>query len=378
MTSKRPYILDTTLRDGEQAAGVAFSLAEKHAIATDLASLGVDELEVGIPAMGVEEQIHIRSIVALGLSSRIVTWGRAKIEDLLVAEETCADGYHFSLPASSLHQQLDRCEGRLHDLLKLLAKEARNRFSYFSVGLQDASRAELPLLVELAQAAEAEGARRVRVADTVGCLNPLTTTELIATLRKAVNIEIEFHGHNDFGMAVANSVTAFQSGADAVSVTVNGLGERAGNAALEQTVMALKKTAGIDLGFETAMLTQICERVARASGRRVEAERPVVGANAFRHESGIHCRSMLQDKTSYQSFTADEVGQVAPHFDIGRHSGSIGLVAAAKALGFPISREQARNFLPSIRQLAESLGRSLQAQELVEFFRSKQSTQSAL
>ncbi|MGE9293144.1 MAG: homocitrate synthase, partial [Puniceicoccales bacterium] len=227
------YLIDTTLRDGEQAAGVVFTLNEKLAISRQLADTGIAELEVGIPAMGETEIAHIQAIVGQRLPCRITTWGRASHEDMEAAAMTGADGFHFSLPASDLHMRIWKKDADWAlSTLTDLASEAKRTFKYFSVGAQDASRADPAFLVDFAQAAEAVGAKRIRLADTVGCLNPQSTMAMLQTVRAATRIEIEFHGHNDLGMAVGNTVAAFLAGADCASVTVNGLGERAGNAAL--------------------------------------------------------------------------------------------------------------------------------------------------
>lgn len=360
-----PYLIDTTLRDGIQAAGIVLPAAGQLAIARELVAMGVPELEVGIPAMGSETCSIIRSIVRAGLPARILTWGRACLTDMEAAAGTGAEGFHFSLPVSPLHLAIwKKPPAWVHDQLDLLAPLARERFGYFSVGLQDASRAGASFLAEVAQHAAALGARRVRYCDTVGCLHPLEVGRRIAALRQSLAIEIEFHGHNDLGMAVSNTVTAFLSGADAASVTVNGLGERAGNAALEETVMALKVSAGIDLRLATARLADLCDRVAAATGRCLRPDKPVVGSAAFAHESGIHCAALLTDRSAYEAFSAPEVGRIAPAFVIGEKSGSAALTAAAAALGHPLDREAARALLPSVRQLARRNGRALLASEI--------------
>src|ERR1019366_4338768 len=192
-----------------------------------------------------------------------------------------------------------------------------------SVGAQDASRADRRFLIEFAQTAEALGLCRLRIADTVGILNPLQTAELFSVLCAAVpNLSLEFHGHNDLGMATANTIAALASGADAGSVTVNGLGERAGNAPLDEVVMAARLTLGKKCGVDSRQLSALGELVAHASGRPLAPEKPVTGAAAFRHESGIHCGGLLENRATYEPFVAEDVGHAPTEMVVGRHSGT--------------------------------------------------------
>lgn len=365
MPARPPYLIDTTLRDGEQAAGVVFSLSDKIAIARGLDAAGVPELEVGIPAMGDTEIAHIQAIASLGLRSRILTWGRATESDLQAAARAGADGFHFSLPASELHQRVwGRDTTWVFASLEHLAAEAHRSFDYFSVGAQDASRADPGFLREFVAAAEAAGARRVRLADTTGRWHPLATEQAFRDLRARTAIELEFHGHNDLGMAVGNTVGAFLGGADCASVTVNGLGERAGNAALEEVAAALRHSANIELGLSFKHFGDLSDQVATASGRPLGDQKPVTGPACFRHESGIHCRGLLADRTTYETVDAETVGRSRPPFVIGRHSGAAAVSDAATRLGISLHRDAAQALLPVVRELAETLGRGLTDDEL--------------
>ena len=315
-------INDTTLRDGEQAAGVAFTVAEKVIFATLMDAIGVQELEVGIPAMGSNEAEAIAEIVNLGLKTKLTGWNRAVRSDIDASLACGLQRVHISVPVSEI-QIAVKFQGNCQlvlDKLRETINYACDRGLYVSVGGEDSSRAEESFLLDMALAAQDWGASRFRFCDTVGILDPLTTYHKVEQLVNRLVIPVEMHTHNDFGMATANALAGIRAGATSVNTTVNGLGERAGNAALEEVVMALKRIYGINLGIDTSKFKAISEFVVDASGCDVPPWKAIVGKNAFAHESGIHGHGVLQNPATYEPFTPEEVGRTRS-LVIGKHSG---------------------------------------------------------
>ncbi|MBN2711140.1 MAG: homocitrate synthase [Planctomycetes bacterium] len=369
-TERKAYIVDTTLRDGEQAAGIVFAPRERVHLAMRLAEAGIDEIEAGIPAMGEEEVKGIRSIVSLGLTSRISVWCRARENDFEMARRSGVAAIHFSVPASRLHMQtLEKNEAWVLDRIASCVEMASKDFDFISIGAQDASRAEISFVSKIALATKQAGAHRLRLADTVGVLNPFSTSELISSVVKAApGLMVGFHGHNDLGMATANSLAAFMAGADSIDVTVNGLGERAGNAPLEELVLALKVSAGIGCGVDATRLLALSRRVGRMSGRLVHPNKPVVGGEIFSHESGIHVDGILSDARTYEPFDCRDIGRDGRKFVIGRHSGSSALLNILRNAGIDADHSVAVSLLPVIRAESQRLGRSLSDNEVIDAY----------
>jgi homocitrate synthase NifV len=347
-SSGRVWLIDTTLRDGEQAPGVSFDRPTKLAIARALDRAGIDELEVGTPVMGSSVQEDIRQIAGLKLRCCLSVWCRAHTEDLTAAAQCHVGGVHFSLPVSDIHlTALGKDRSWALTQMEVLVHTARTRFDRVTVGAQDASRADENFLKEFAGRAYAAGARRLRIADTVGIGRPSTINRVIRCLRLAVpDLDLEFHGHNDMGMAVANALSALESGARSVSVTVNGLGERAGNAALEQMVMALRLHPDLDCAMDTAALLSLSRLVAGAAGRTIAPDQPVVGDRVFTHESGIHCHAMFKDARAYEPFTPQQAGHTDRSFVLGTHSGGTAIRNLLRQAGIRISARQAQSLRP--------------------------------
>ena len=362
-------IVDTTLRDGEQTAGVVFANKEKLRIAKMLDAVGVDQIEAGVPVMGGHEKETIKAICELGLNASIMGWNRAVIKDIEHSLECGVDAVAISISTSDIHieHKLRSTKAKVLESMVIATEFAKKHGVYISVNAEDASRTEPEYLYEFAQAAKEAGADRLRYCDTVGILEPFTTYERIKELISRVGIDVEMHTHNDFGMATANALAGVHAGAKWVGVTVIGLGERAGNAAMEEVVMALKHLEGIDLNFKTEKFREIAEYVSGAAKRELPAWKPIVGSNMFAHESGIHADGALKDPRTYEVFCPEEVG-LERQIVIGKHSGTSAIIAKFEEYGIVLSKDEAKDLLTRIRVAAVELKRTLFDKELAYIY----------
>lgn len=348
---------DTTLRDGEQAAGVSFTRAEKLEIAKLLSECGVEQAEVGIPAMGKREQEDIAAICGLGLPMKLMTWNRSVLGDIDKTRSTGVNWSHVSIPVSAIQLQGKLGLTPLEGLNKLLhAAEYGLRLGMtVSVGMEDSSRADMGFLVDLVNVLYKEGIRRFRYADTVSAHHPGQMAERVHTLLGAVpaDVELEVHCHNDFGLAVANTLSGIAAGAVWASTTVAGIGERTGNAAMEEVVMAWRHLYSGECSVRPELLKGLADKVIAASGRNVGDAKPIVGQLAFTHESGIHVDGLMKEKATYQAFDPSEVGR-AHRFVLGKHSGSGGVLHALEQRGLEVNADTAERLLERVRKYAEA------------------------
>ncbi|MEF2901126.1 MAG: homocitrate synthase [Terrisporobacter sp.] len=376
---KEIKIVDTTLRDGEQTAGVAFANHEKVTIAQTLSDMGIDQLEVGIPTMGGDEKATIKAICKRDLKASIMAWNRAVIADIEQSIDCGVDAVAISLSVSDIHIQHKLKKSRewvLENMYNAVTYAKKNGL-YISVNGEDASRADINFLIEFINLAKEAGADRFRYCDTVGVMEPFTLRDTIEKIYKVTNFDIEMHTHNDFGMATANAIAGIVGGANHIGVTVNGLGERAGNAALEEVIMALKFVYGYETNIDTTRFREISKYVSQASGRELPIWKAIVGTNMFRHESGIHADGALKDPKNYEAFDPSEVG-LERQIVIGKHSGKAAIINKFREYEIELSNEDAESMLELVRQTSVRIKRNLFDKELVEIYKDLKNNRSVI
>ncbi|MCS7120101.1 MAG: 2-isopropylmalate synthase [Nitrososphaerota archaeon] len=353
--AERILIFDTTLRDGEQTPGVSLTPEKKLLIAKKLDELGVDIIEAGFAASSEGEREAIRLIAKEGMRAEVCSFARAVKDDIDIVLKCDATSVFLVVPSSDLHINYKLKKTR-SDILKLTeecVQYAKNHGLIVELGAEDATRSDPDFLKSLIETGISAGADRVTPCDTVGILTPERAYELYSDLRKAFpKVPIGVHCHDDFGMAVANSIAALRAGADEVHVTVNGLGERAGNAALEEIAVSLKLLYNVETGIITEKLYDLSLLVSRLTGIPVQPNKAIVGENAFVHESGIHAKAILTEPSTYEPIPPQLVGRTR-RIAVGKHAGSGGIEAALKEMGINPTGEQLREIMLRVKELGD-------------------------
>jgi methanogen homocitrate synthase len=347
-------ICDVTLRDGEQTPGVSFSCEEKQAIAQELDAIGVEVIEAGFPIVSPYEKQCVSCIAKMDLDARICCLARAKPADVEVAADCDVDMVSIFIATSDLHirhkyrKPRDQVLSEALDMIDL----ARDHGLRVRFAAEDASRTDPGFLKEVYRSGEQRGADLLSFADTVGCLVPMEMYAIMSELVTCVGRPFCAHCHNDMGLASANTITAAQAGAFQLHTTVNGIGERAGNAALEEVLVALRMKGGIDR-YDLSHLSRLSAMVERYSGITLQKTKPVVGAHAFSHESGIHIAAILEDPQTYEYFLPEMVGGER-RFILGKHTGKKALEHVVATLGFQLNEQQICSVLDEVKELGES------------------------
>jgi len=364
------WIIDSTLRDGLQAPGITLNHSEKKKIALALAEAGINELEAGIPIMDKQEIRFLRGLKHDLPHARITAWCRAREEDILEAARSNVSSIHIAFPVSEIQLKLYEKDWKwVLDSIPRLVGLAREHFDYVSLGAMDATRTSLHDLKQFVHRADAAGVNRVRIADTVGIALPAQIKELFEKLTVNTKAILEFHGHNDLGLATANSLAAVEGGAREVSVTISGAGERAGNASLQEVVSALPYQGGVYTTVNKKALTELAQTFQKLSGFDRNLCHPITGEHAFTHESGIHGHGLLNDEKSFCDLSPGDYGHQGHSYAIGTHSGSFMIQRILSDQGVFITREEALAILPKIRKTSQDKHASLKGKEILDLYR---------
>jgi isopropylmalate/citramalate/homocitrate synthase-like protein len=355
---ERVLVFDTTLRDGEQTAGAALRPEDKVRLAEALADLGVDVIEAGFPPVSAGEAKAIKDITGIGLGSKICVLARCEKSDIDSAARVEPEWIHVFIATSDIHLQHKLKLSREQVLDKAVSAVEYAKSHGFTVhfSAEDATRTELSYLLQVFKAVEAAGADSVDIPDTVGTAIPPAMKYIVSAVKNTVKIPVAVHCHDDFGLAVANSLAGIEAGAEIFHGTINGIGERAGNASLEEVAAALKFLYGVETNIRYEKIYSVSRLVERLMGIVVPKNKAIVGDNAFAHESGIHVHGILGSPTTYEPIMPEVFGR-RRRIVFGKHSGIHGLEAFLREHGFTTDREKTATLLAKVKELAESGGK---------------------
>ncbi|MBP1909009.1 homocitrate synthase family protein [Methanolobus bombayensis] len=347
-------ICDVTLRDGEQTPGVVFTRDEKIALATKLDSVGVEIIEAGFPVVSVSEKEIVREIANMGLNARTCCLARSKVSDVETAVDCDVDFISIFIAMSDLHLKYKyhkSCEEMFSCAMEAV-QYAKDHGVGVRFAAEDGSRTDVEVLKNAFKAAEEYKVDYVSIADTIGILNPSSTYYLVSEIKKVVHTPVCIHCHNDLGMATANTLAAAEAGAKQLHTTVNAIGERAGNASLEEVLVALRIQYGIER-YDTTKLTELSKMVNEYSGLKPAVNKAIVGEHTFSHESGIHVCAILEEPRTYELFTPEMVGGKR-HLIVGKHTGMKALKGIVRNMGYELSSEQFTVLLDRIKNCTET------------------------
>lgn len=352
---RRAYILDTTLRDGEQTPGVSLTSDEKVEIAKKVSELGVDVIEAGFPIASEGEYEAVKRIAGLGLSSKVAALARANRKDIELAVSTGAQRVHVFIATSDIHMKykLKMTREEVLNAIREWISYVRDRGLEVEFSAEDSTRSERGFLIQAFKTAASSGAKMLDIADTVGTASPQLMTELVTQIKREIpNAGVSVHCHNDFGLATANTLAAIVAGADQFHGTINGIGERAGNVSIEEVAVGLKMLYGIETGIKFEKIYETSKLVEKLTGVQVSKNKPLVGDNAFGHESGIHTHGILSNPLTYEPMSPELIGRKR-WFMAGKHAGSHGIAAMLKEMGVQFSDEQLNVIVNQVKAIGD-------------------------
>jgi len=356
--AKDVIVYDSTLRDGEQTPGIAFSLEQKVKIAEKLNEIGVHQIEAGFPAVSLGEFTSVKTICDLNLDAEILSLSRITKGDIDCCVKAGVDMVLLFIATSDIHLKYKFKKPRefIFEKVQEGLDYCKERGVRASLSAEDGTRTDIDFLMQVYKKAEEAGAERIGVTDTVGCASPEAIEMIVSRARKEVRTPIGLHLHNDYGLVLANAIAGVKAGATALTTTVNGIGERAGNLPLEQFVPAMKYVYGYDMGIDCSKLTELCDLVGEYSKLPRPRNQPLVGPNVFAHESGIHVAAILECPMTYESIPPEEVGNKR-RILMGKHTGMTYVKKRVEELGLSASEEQLACILNDVKTLGEKKGR---------------------
>jgi len=381
------YFFDTTLRDGEQTPGISFTLEEKKIIAQALNDLGIAVIEAGFPVSSEGDFESCKAIAAMGLKSEVIGLARLVKKDIDAVKNANMKSIHVFIATSDIHLQnkLNMTREQVLARITEMVGYARSLFEIVEFSAEDATRTDIDFLIKANLTAIKAGAIRINIPDTVGTISPTAYGKIIKMNREAFdaegysNVKISAHCHNDFGLAVANSIAAVENGAAQVQTTIMGLGERAGNASLEQTAMGLYAFYGLDMDINTKKIYPTAKLLESFCGAkfRIPQQFPLIGKTAFKHQSGIHTHAMMQNARTYEPITPELIGIsrsddlseiLAQSIDFGKHSGSHALRAKLNSMGLEVTPDKEKVIMERIKEIGDK-GRHVEEEDFMAIVR---------
>lgn len=364
-------IADCTLREGEQQPGVVLNQEQKLAFAKALDDLGIPEIEASMPVVSVAERETVRAIAGSGIKARLTCLVRARKEDIDIAAECGIYRVNLSMPASrnQIEQKLRMTYEKVLDSVVEMSNYAAEKGLKVTISPYDTTRAEIDFLQRYIVAAQEKGKTdRVRLVDTRGCATPMAMAYMVRKIREVSDLPIEVHCHDDFGLGTANTLAALAAGAEIVSSTFNGMGERAGNASTEEVILGLYLLYGIDTGVNYSKLHSVSQLLQKMTGVRVQPHKAVGGENAFTFEGGIGVAGLMSGDLVSQAYLPDLVGGRVRVL-LGKKSGKESIKYKMEEMGLKFEDSHISTLVQKVKDMAEAKGRSITDEEFLSMVR---------